>query len=380
MFQFLILEADPELAETISAENHKAEDNGQKAFWNNLRLETPFQYQETLRQESVQRWIDKLWNRRVDSGGIDSRTAIASLRYVHEFSKYLNKDCDEIIKDARQSKLPSTTNQYKWEEVIENYEKLLFTKHKRSTGIEKLNAIKSFFSHNRVELDYDAPLRAKGGKPNVPDKQFLRKLFVLADLQMRSWILVQSQSGLSEIDIFKVDVDSCNNDPGVGEVYPSFRSQIDARSQNNSNDAVYVTLPRQKTGITAETFLGPEAVSMIRLRESSRRLFPDWKGEKDPASTVRKRFVQMHRETDVQITAHMLRRYFETTLQFAGVNELIINVFMGHSSKKMGAFYTGPTIAQLREKYLEVYPKLRLFPELDPRQLWGLTPKMIGVY
>jgi len=356
------------------------EDSGEGVFWNKLRLETPMQYHETFSQESVQRWIDKLWNRRIDSGGIDSRTAIASLRYVHEFSKYLNKDCDEIIKDARQSKLLSTTNQYSWEEVIESYEKLLFTKHKRSTGIEKLNAIKSFFSHNRVELDYDAPLRAKGGKPKVPDKQFLRKLFVLADLQMRSWILVQSQSGLSEIDILKVDVDSCNNDPGVGEVYPSVRSQINARSQNNSNDAVYVTLRRQKTGITAETFLGPEAVSMIRLRESSRRLFPDWKGEKDPASTVRKRFVQMHRETDVQITAHMLRRYFETTLQLAEVNELIINIFMGHSSKKMGAFYTGPTIAQLREKYLEVYPKVRLFPEFDPRQLWGLTPKMIGVY
>ncbi|MGH2639098.1 MAG: hypothetical protein ACRDF4_07450, partial [Rhabdochlamydiaceae bacterium] len=110
-----------------------------------------------------------------------------------------------------------------------------------------LNSVKSFFTHNRVELDYDAPLRGSNGKPAVPEKQTLRRLFVHVGWQMRSWILAQTQTGLAEIDLFKVDIDSYNDDTKKGELYPSVRAQLIARHRLKT--PVYLTLPRQKTKI-----------------------------------------------------------------------------------------------------------------------------------
>ncbi|MHB8483788.1 MAG: tyrosine-type recombinase/integrase [Nitrospiria bacterium] len=339
----------------------------QQIFWMQVRALTPLIYHGTLQQQSVERWIDKLWDRK--QGGIDIKTAVGNVRYIHEFAAYVNKTCDELIADARQSKLTSTTNQFKWEEIIENYQKILVGKHSRSTAIEKLNKVRSFFSLNRVDLKYTPPVRGRPGKPFAPDRALLRKIFAYSDSIMRSWILTQSQSGLAEIDILMLDVDNTDE-----STHPSIRQQI-----TNKEQTIYLRTARKKTGVSTETFLGEEAVAMLpNLSLKSTRLYALWRGQVDPGRTVRARFELMRDQLGIpQFSPHMLRRYFETTFEVAGINPLIIDLFMGHTSMKSGAFYTGPSIAQLKHLYLSVYPQLRLFPEFKPDELQRLTSLQI---
>ncbi len=355
------------------------EKNSQSFFWSQLREKIPEEYREILLQHAIQQWIDKLWLRK--DGGIDPETAIANVRFISEFARYCGKTCDQIIEEAIRSKLPTSTNPYEWERLIENYQKILLGRHGRNTAVEKLNKVKSFFENNYINLNYSPPGRKKPEKPFVPTKQQLRDAFILTpDPILRSWILTQSQCGQSEIDILNYDLDSSNSDLDEGPIFTSLRQQITKRVA-----PLHLAKKRQKTGIQAESFLGEEAVAclpQITPTSTSKRLYSCW----NSGRAVRKRFETLRNnlgEGYEKFATHTLRRYFETTFQVALIGEAltmvdgkkskphnpVIDIFMGHSSGGMSRFYTRPSTDQLRDIYLKFYPQLRLFPEIKPEEL-----------
>ncbi len=325
------------------------------SFYSIVGKEIPIQYQDILKQDSVQKWIRRKYKTKTE--GIDPTTAVIDARYIFEFSKFAKKDPDRIIELAQKS--PGD-----WADKLESWEILLQKNYEnRDTIRRKLMIAKSFLESHHVKVEYDLPAGQKRDRPWVPAKALLRKAFTFSpDRRMRQWILLQSQTGLSEIDLLLLDANESNNDETKGPVYDSLRNQL-----KKGVCPLHIVRPRKKTGITTETFAGEEAISMIDNLYGS-QLFP-WK---EGARNMRKKFKQVREFAGLPevFSPHKLRRYFKTTLRFAGVDREMIFFMMGHKQAGMDEFYLGAVTEKLKGEYVRAYPDLRLF---DPKRMGELA-------
>ncbi len=322
------------------------------AFFRNLTNAIPLPYKDALTHKTVERWLYSLFRRK--EGGIEVPTAVANVRCLCEFSRFAKNDPDKMVESAQGSK---KREEYRWEDKLEEWERKLMVAHDRDTARKKLITVKSFFEANRVELNYKLPSGKSKDIPWVPEKQILQKAFLSTqDKNLRRWILMQSQCGLSEIDILMLNVDESNDDPNRGLVFESIRKQL-----SRGAVPVEIVIPRKKTGVTTITYLGEEATSALEIH--GLHFFP-WKveGAAEPQRNICKKFQSLSDKiTEPELSPHKLRRYFETTLTFAGVNHSIVNLMMGHSQKGMERFYLGAFRQKLRQIYLNAYDELRLF-------------------
>lgn len=301
------------------------------------------------------------------SEGIEPATAVINARYLFEFSEFVKKGPDKIIELA--TKAPDD-----WSDKMEDWEILLQKKYSnRDTIRRKLTIAKSFLESHHVDLDYDVPAGEKRDRPWVPAKILLQRAFTLfTDRRMREWMLLQSQTGLSEIDLLLLDVDDMNTDENKGPIHESVREQL-----RKGKCPVHIVVPRRKTGITTETFLGEEALTMIDKFEGS-HLFK-WRinvdEAVDPAKQVQRSFATLRQTFGLpeKFSPHKLRRYFKTTLRFSGVDREMVNFMMGHKQAGMDEFYLGSITQKLMGFYMKAYPDLRLFDTKRMSELATLT-------
>lgn len=59
-------------------------------------------------------------------------------------------------------------------------------------------------------------------------------------------------------------------------------------------------------------------------------------------------------------SAHALRRYFQTSLESAGINRNWVKRMMGHKLEGVEGSYSQPQVEQLKEAYIRVYSKLAI--------------------
>ncbi len=319
-------------------------------------------YQSLLEFGSVQRWIDRLL---IDNEDVSIATLRKYIAHLALFCEFASKTPDEIIEDAR-----SRQGQFGYEDLLDTWFKELKDKYgdQRDTAISKLSTILNFFRKNRAELDYELPKKSRGTPfPFKPEIEMLRKAFLSVppdNRPLRSWILVQSQCGLSEIDIlrYSVDIESDGKEDDSNIAFESVRKQY-----QKGICPIAIVIPRKKTGQTTITFLGEEAISLLNFYGN--RLFP-WKPDaKDPGRTVRKAFKSIQVAIgERRFRPHTLRHRFKTILDNTGFHPNTVNRMMGHSLGKVQGAYNAPSIEELRPMYLTVYPKLRLFePEFKDR-------------
>jgi hypothetical protein len=179
-----------------------------------------------------------------------------------------------------------------------------------------------------------------------------------------------------------LDLDASNSDPKAGIVFESIRSQL-ARGKI----PVHVVIPRKKTGITTITCIGEESIAMFeRPLPSSSSLLRFWWGPEsaggmmkerplDPTRAVRRKFESIgERLGNQKLTSHSLRRFFESTLESTGLNQIIVRRFMGHSVGREEAPYSAPPVSRMEKIYEWAYPLLRLFPKKYCSSLGDLEP------
>ncbi len=333
------------------------------SFYAVVRKQIPAEYHDILNQDVVEKWIRRGY--KMKSEGIEPATAVINARYLFEFSEFVKKAPDKIIELA--TKAPDD-----WSDKLEDWEILLQKKYtNRDTIRRKLIIAKSFLESHHVELDYDLPAGEKHDRPWVPAKILLRKAFTLfRERRMREWLLLQSQTGLSEIDLILLDVDDSNKDENRGPVYDSIRDQM-----RKGMCPVHVVLKRKKTRVTTETFIGEEALSLIDGKFEGSHLFK-WKVDvekaKDPAKQVQRSFAALRKNHGLpdKFSPHKLRRYFKTSLRFSGVDREMVFFMMGHKQAGMDEFYLGALTEKLKALYVRAYPDLRLF---DPKRMSELA-------
>ena len=307
--------------------------------------------------DSVQTWVDSLM---MSNHGLAITSAVKYLPILFEFAEFVAKKPDEMIADARAS-LRSPESEYKYPRKLRDWFKDLNSKgFEWNVSVKKLRIIKSFFRRNEIKLDYEVPKRVSSPYPFAPEKALLREAFLSLERgsPWRSWILLQSQSGLSEVDILNLRADLENSDKYAGPVFESIKSQVKKGSK-----FVHIVIPRQKTSKITITFIGIEAISLLEFYKNG-QLFP-WKQPAHNSSSTITRGFEKFQEilNERRFTSHTLRKYFQTTLETEHVNSNWIKLMMGHSRGAVEGAYSVPPIPKMQEEYERVYPALRLFDE-----------------
>jgi integrase len=150
-------------------------------------------------------------------------------------------------------------------------------------------------------------------------------------------------------------------------------------------DADFIPIKRitQKTKLLAKTFIGEEAITALkayldRRRKGSRKVAPEvitkdsplfrtWTAGKvkpmsrtNMSTLVRNTFL---RAGIKRVSAHSLRRYFQTQMEEANVNVNWIDQMMGHELINCRGAYSKPTDKQLYDSYKKGYDNLRVYPK-----------------
>jgi hypothetical protein len=64
------------------------------------------------------------------------------------------------------------------------------------------------------------------------------------------------------------------------------------------------------------------------------------------------------RKAGVKLHPHQLRKFFNTTMKLAGVNDTLVEYWMGHKLPEAKAAYLVPPIEKQAEVYMRAYPQL----------------------
>jgi integrase len=155
---------------------------------------------------------------------------------------------------------------------------------------------------------------------------------------------------------------------------------------NSDADVIPIQRITKKTKLLAKTFIGEEAIAALKAYLNFRRrgskkvtsetitrdspLFRTWtKGKVKPMSRmnmstlVRNAFLSAGIK---KVSAHSLRRYFQTAMEEANINVNWIDQMLGHELVNCRGAYSKPSDEQLETAYRKGYENIRVIPEIVP--------------
>ena len=154
---------------------------------------------------------------------------------------------------------------------------------------------------------------------------------------------------------------------------------------NPNADVISIQRITQKTRLLAKTFIGEEAITALKTYIESRRkgsriiapetitrdspLFRVWtKGKVKPMSRtnmstlIRNAFLSAGIK---KVSAHSLRRYYQTAMEEANVNVNWIDQMLGHELINCRGAYSKPLDEQLETSYRKAYDNIRVYPKVE---------------
>jgi integrase len=157
---------------------------------------------------------------------------------------------------------------------------------------------------------------------------------------------------------------------------------------NPDADVIPIQRITKKTKLLAKTFIGEEAITALETYLNFRRkgskkvppetitrdspLFRTWiKGKVKPMSRmnmstlVRNAFLSAGIK---RVSAHSLRRYFQTAMEEANINVNWIDQMLGHELVNCRGAYSKPSDEQLETAYRKGYEHIRVMPKIEPIQ------------
>jgi integrase/recombinase XerD len=329
---------------------------------------------DVLSYAEVKKWL------RGKSRGT-ARNYITALTLYIEFT---GMNPEEIIDEAEEDRKKPRRQRGKPEERIEDFHEYLLNKHTRARGkkaggrgvsknLAKMyfSAIRGFYKANGFPLNVRTPRasnKKENFKLNLRPRDVKRMLDFTRSLRDRSIILTMFQSGMDVSTLCSLN---------YGDV---------ARELEEGREPLMLHIVREKEEVEYHTFLGRDAVKALKnyLAERKRRNHEElrydtplyvktaWeKGKKNSArierltpNLIQKFFREVCltsgvvaedqlRVADINpARPHALRKAFNDILGLEGVNQQLIDYWMGHSIPYNGA-YGIPLPDEQRKIYAE---------------------------
>ena len=240
--------------------------------------------------------------------------------------------------------------------------------------------IKAIYRHYDIELQPLPPISKKNITPtppttfqDLPTPETLATIINTSKPLIRSWICLQSSSGLANVDIFKLTIDDY-----LEFTYPYHKQDELSEAIIVMNENIEQIIPtirntRRKTGVTHYTFCSNEAIYEInnyltnrvddvpKLFNISRRyinkLFTD----------INERLKLGRRGKFYKLTPYSLRKYHASRLKLGeyGLSEDKINSLQGRARTGSDKSYFFDDAEQLRQDYIRALPNLLINWQLN---------------
>ncbi len=243
---------------------------------------------------------------------------------------------------------------------IAEFLKFLEQRMARSSAVAVSDAIRSFLTAYGFKLPSKYPRTWRAKEPRIPTKDEIKKFMEFGNLRLKAQVLFIRDSGLSKQDLANLR-------------YGDIREGIEA-----GKDFIHLRLMREKEKTWFDTFIGPEAVNALRnylsIRKSGTEKIPPedlndesplWRRQTKEVSAqtddeIECEFVRCARRSGLlgKVSPHLIRKYFNTTMKLAGVNDSLVEYWMGHTLPRVKSAYLVPSIDEQMKIYQRAYLKL----------------------
>ncbi|MCD6263294.1 tyrosine-type recombinase/integrase [Candidatus Bathyarchaeota archaeon] len=324
---------------------------------------------------AIEEWMEELSNKA-------RSTKERYLSFFIKFCNFLNKTPEEILQERKEDlKKGEERERRRYERELKRFIRFLEEKGYKRTSIQVAYAsVRSFFDSHYVPLRMrrsDYPSGESLGYRSAT-KDDIRKLLERANIRQRALIMCLKDSGLRISDLLSLK-------------YGNVREALE-----RGEEFVPIRLVTQKNKISVTTFFGKEAVdSLVEYIELRKRGTKRVEGEgeindEDPLFVVKGTKEKMTRSgasssisllikrvgLEGQISAHSLRKFFQTQLENAGVPLNWIRIMIGHKLPGVESSYSRPSFEQLFRAYREAYPFLQVIPETPEGRLKKLEKEL----
>ena len=295
------------------------------------------------------------------------------MRSIHRYSEYTNLDPDKII-DQRMEDLqsPDIRVKRKHEDLAMGFFGKLSSELSRINSVVQLEAVKTFYRANHVPVDLRVPKMWVEGQDKVPTLEEIKQMVEVSSSPLQRAIIILSAQSGQRAGIIS------------GLKYSMFKDQLES-----GQSPISVSIPPNiknrygelvnKRRITYSFFLGQDGVEALKSYLQYRKsvfgeidedefLFVAEKpfhGKSTPLDIdAINRFVKraaiaaglMKRPKNGEralVHHHCLRKFFQTSMEQAGVAKSWFDYMMGHKIGENDAAYSKPTNDQLMEAYLK---------------------------
>jgi len=268
-------------------------------------------------------------------------------------------------------------------EVRNRVERLLhkYSRHLKEKGVSGnarrsyVVAVKSFFEKNYSPLNFKQRIRQRNRYlNNAATRQQVFKMLQVSNTRDRAIMLTMAQSGLAASDIcsltygdikkdFEAEITPCN----IHKIRRKTGEEINTFITSQATDAIKLHLNERRKGTP---YVAPETIednsplfkSSGKTHNEIRHITPNNFNHLVITKAAKKAGLYNGNRS---LTSHSLRRFFQTTLEFASVPHNWIKLMMGHSLPETEGAYSKPTTEQLREMYQKATPLLLISSEME---------------
>ena len=294
------------------------------------------------------------------------------MRSLFRYTEYTDMDPDQLI-EQRMDDLQSTDIRVKrkHEDLAMGYFGKLTGTLSRMNSVVHLEAVKTFYRANHVPVDLRVPKMWVERQEKVPTLEEVRQMVEVSSSPLqRAVIIVSAQSGqragiISGLKYYMVkDQLELGQSPLAVPIHPNIKNRYGERVN--------------KRRLTYSFFIGQDSVeALVTYLKFQKSVFGDihdddflfvsekpFQGRKIPldvdainrlvkraaiAAGIMKRPEAGERAL---IHHHCLRKFYQTSMEQAGVAKSWFDYMMGHKIGGNDAAYSKPTVDQLQEAYL----------------------------
>jgi len=304
--------------------------------------------------ETVQRWFRTV---RMGRTGSEETIRVYS-HFLSRFCDFTKKDPDKLIAERKQDiKSEDETVKRRHEELlmtfIEDLEKT--RKLSRKSIVLAHGAIRSFFKANYLPLMSKTPESWVERISKVPTREELRKMCEVSDTRDKAIILTLAQSGMSLEDYLALTFKTSS--PQYGSIWKQLKE---------GRNPIHLHIIREKRKVWYDTFWARNSINALNTYVKEYEL-----GLSDPLFDLSDRSIEriiknagIRAKFEAPVYPHSLRKFFNTYLKLAGVNETVVEYMMGHKLGGVRGAYFVPPVEELEKIYIKAEPYISITTEV----------------
>lgn len=300
---------------------------------------------------------------------------------IKHYCNYQKANLHELIQEADQEEEQGIRwKNRKLKHRLTHYTNHLKTSMHITSAKTYLTIVKSFYTHNDIEIGKLPALNLKNAKitqpityNDLPTREIIRDAVNLCNPLWRSIILFLVNTGVSKVDLRSLTV---NDFIIATQQYHHSRNLTEVLQELKKADNI-VPVWRNRRSKTNKYFVTfntdectREIINQLTIRNNKQPLSLDDKLFPVEEHYYTRKFEEINEQLGLgtagtynRFRGHMLRKYHATTLENAGMNRSAVNLLQGKSNGKVDEVYFFADEERLKNDFIKYSKNLMVFTE-----------------